>query len=102
MFSSINVYFCLKRVDVVTIGLVPSSDKMRYMEFAPPSMVMPYQFLLPVPDEESRLLGPIRPFQPTVSVPLVHNFFFSVGDMLSYVMCEIQSDTLGFCGVTIF
>jgi hypothetical protein len=37
------------------------------MEFSYPVAIESYKFMVPKPDEESRLWGPIRPFQYSVS-----------------------------------
>ena len=51
----------------------------QYMEFSYPVAVESYKFMVPNPEEESRLLAPIRPFQYAVSWNLFFNndIFFS-------------------------
>jgi hypothetical protein len=45
------------------------------MEFSYPVAIESYKFMVPKPDEESRLWGPIRPFQYSVSYIVVFKLF---------------------------
>jgi len=53
----------MERAQIAGLALAPTPDKMRVLDFTSPVVILPYQFLVPQPDEESHLLGPIRPFQ---------------------------------------
>jgi len=48
-------------------GLVMSHAKFLLFDIASYMLIEPFQLLVPWPQEESRLLAPIRPFQLTVS-----------------------------------
>ena len=62
-------------VDICTYGFVATSDRVDLMDFSILIKNDRYRFILRYPDANSRLLGPIRPFQPTVTF---------VSDLLKY------------------
>jgi len=47
------------------LGFAPSLNYSQ-IDLSVPVMIQPYRLIVPWPDEESRLLAPIRPFQPVV------------------------------------
>ncbi len=49
-----------------SLGFIPTAERLRFMDFSNPTSVEQYRFLLPYPNEQSRLWGPTRPFQNTV------------------------------------
>ena len=53
-------------VDICSYGFVATPERVELMDFAIVKQIAPYRFLLRYPDPKSRLLGPVRPFQPTV------------------------------------
>ena len=55
-----------KEVDVTAFGLTSSYAKYQVIDLSIPMMIEPYSIVVPWPKEESRLLAPIRPFQPPV------------------------------------
>ncbi|XP_046441836.1 glutamate receptor ionotropic, delta-1-like [Daphnia pulex] len=55
-----------KEVDISTLCFLPTLERTQYMEFSYPVAIESYKFMVPKPDEESRLWGPIRPFQYSV------------------------------------
>lgn len=48
-------------------GIIPSPEKYQMIDMSVPVMIEKYYIVVPWPNEESRLLAPIRPFQPIVS-----------------------------------
>ncbi|KAK4002271.1 hypothetical protein OUZ56_004111 [Daphnia magna] len=52
-----------KEVDISTLCIVPTLERAQYMEFSYPVAIESYKFMVPKPGEESRLFGPVRPFQ---------------------------------------
>jgi hypothetical protein len=54
-------------VDFCTYGFVATPDRVELMDFSILVQIDHYRFLMRYPDAKSRLLGPIRPFQPTVT-----------------------------------
>ena len=55
------------QVDICTYGFVATPDRVAIVDFSVLVEIDDYRFLLRHPDPTSRLLGPIRPFQPTVT-----------------------------------
>jgi len=53
-------------VDISPIGFVANQLNYQQFDFSVPKMIEPYVIVVPWPNEESRLLAPIRPFQPMV------------------------------------
>jgi hypothetical protein len=49
-------------------GVTASHAKYLSCDLSTPVMMEPYYIVVPWPKEESRLLAPIRPFQPEVNV----------------------------------
>lgn len=47
-------------------GIIPSPEKYQIIDMSVPVMIEKYHIVVPWPKEQSRLLAPIRPFQPTV------------------------------------
>ena len=63
-------------VDICTYGFVATPERVELMDFSILVEIDHYRFLVRYPEAKSRLLGPIRPFQPTVtfvSVKLKYN-----------------------------
>ena len=56
----------MERAQIAGLGLAPTPEKMRVLDFTSPIVILPYQFVVPKPEEESHLLGPIRLFQQEV------------------------------------
>jgi hypothetical protein len=54
-------------VDICTYGFVATSDRVGLMDFSILIKNDRYRFLMRYPDAQSRLLGPMRPYQPTVT-----------------------------------
>jgi hypothetical protein len=63
----------LKEVDISAIGVDMLHHVFQKIDVSVPVMIEPYRLVVPWPDEESRLLAPIRPFQPLVN-DIYHNF----------------------------
>ena len=59
----------MQEVDISAIGVDMLHNVFEKVDISVPVMIEPYKLVVPWPDEESRLLAPIRPFQ-----PLVNNF----------------------------
>jgi hypothetical protein len=55
-----------KEVDVTGFGVTSSYAKYQVIDMSVPMMIEPWHIVVPWPKEESRLLAPIRPFQPPV------------------------------------
>ena len=55
-----------KETDIFAIGLVASASAYSQIDITVPVMMEPFRLIVPWPEEESRLLAPIRPFQPIV------------------------------------
>ena len=53
------------------MGMSPDPDRVRLVDFTGPVAVTRYHLLNPYPKEESRLYGPVRPFQLQVSFAVV-------------------------------
>ena len=53
-------------VDICTYGFVATPERVELMDFSSLVEMNRYRFILRYPEPKSRLLGPIRPFQPTV------------------------------------
>ena len=53
-------------VDICTYGFVATPERVELMDFSILVEMNRYRFILRYPEPKSRLLGPIRPFQPTV------------------------------------
>ena len=53
-------------MDVTAFGVTSSHAKYQLVDLSIPMMIEPYSIVVPWPKEESRLLAPIRPFQPPV------------------------------------
>lgn len=47
-------------------GVISSHSKFLVVDLSVPLLMEPYYIVVPWPKEESRLLAPIRPFQPMV------------------------------------
>ena len=62
------MYFILeiKEADMAIFGVTASHAKYLVCDLSTPVMMEPYYIVVPWPREESRLLAPIRPFQPEV------------------------------------
>ena len=45
---------------------MPTPEKKLFMDFTTPVVISPYQFVVPYPQAESRLVAPIKPFQKEV------------------------------------
>jgi hypothetical protein len=54
-------------VDISTYGFGATLERVELMDFSISIQLDHYRFLLRYPDAKSRLLGPVRPFQPTVT-----------------------------------
>ena len=54
-------------VDICTYGFVATPERVEIMDFSIVYEIDHYRFLLRYPDPKNRLLGPIRPLQPTVT-----------------------------------
>ncbi|XP_059350480.1 glutamate receptor ionotropic, delta-2-like [Daphnia carinata] len=52
-----------KEVDISTLCIVPTLERTQHMEFSYPVAIESFKLLVPKPGEESRLFGPVRPFQ---------------------------------------
>ena len=50
------------------LGIVASPAYIKQVDISLPVLIDPYRLFVPWPKEESRLLAPIRPFEPVVSV----------------------------------
>ena len=62
--------------DICTYGFMATPERVELVDFSILVEIDHYRFLVRYPDPKSRLLGPIRPFQPTVtfvSVKLKYN-----------------------------
>ena len=57
----------LKETDLAMSGLMSSHSRYQKCDFSTPTMIESFKLVVPYPKEESRLLAPIRPFQPMVS-----------------------------------
>ena len=55
-----------KETDIFAIGLVASASAYSQIDITVPVMMESFRLIVPWPEEESRLLAPIRPFQPIV------------------------------------
>ena len=64
MYSSSMIY--TQKVDISPIGLNPTVNRYKQIDFSVPKMIEPNILIVPWPEEESRLLASIRPFQPAV------------------------------------
>jgi hypothetical protein len=51
----------------MVMGLVANPERYKQLDITVPAMIDPYHLVVPWPKEESRLLAPIRPFQPIVN-----------------------------------
>ena len=65
-------------VDITPIGVDMIHDVYQKIDVSFPVLMDPYRLIVPWPDEESRLLAPIRPFQPLVAIILFNNFSITV------------------------
>ena len=54
-------------VDICSYGFVATPERVELMDFSIVYEIDHFRFLMRYPDAKSRLLGPIRPFQPTVT-----------------------------------
>ena len=54
-------------VDICTYGFVATPERVELMDFSILVEIDHYRFLVRYPEAKSRLLGPIRPLQPTVT-----------------------------------
>jgi hypothetical protein len=54
-----------QEADISALGFAPSLNY-SLIDLSVPVLIQPYRLIVPWPDEESRLLAPIRPFQPAV------------------------------------
>lgn len=70
-FNGNHLFYTLQEVDLVAAGIVPSHAKYQQFDFTVPMQIEPYRLVVPWPEEESRLLAPIRPFELPVST--THN-----------------------------
>ena len=52
--------------DLAPYGILPSPSKYEVIDTTVPFLIEPYRLVVPWPKPESRLLAPIRPFQPLV------------------------------------
>ena len=59
--------FIDKEADITALGLVAVPEIVKLIDASVPVMMNPLRLLVPWPEEESRLLAPIRPFQLTVN-----------------------------------
>ena len=64
-----------KETDIFAIGLVASASAYSQIDITVPVMMEPFRLIVPWPKEESRLLAPIRPFQPIVWKLVLKNSF---------------------------
>ncbi len=64
------------------------SSRTQYMEFSYPVAIESYKFMVPKPDEESRLWGPIRPFQYSVSYIAVFKLFLLPTSNIEILNCR--------------
>ena len=55
-----------QEVDMAPFGIMPSPEKYQIIDMSVPVMIEQYYIVVPWPKEKSRLLAPIRPFQPIV------------------------------------
>jgi len=55
-----------QEVDLAPVGLMPNPQKYQQIDFSVPISMDPCRLVVPYPKEESRLMAPLRPFQPTV------------------------------------
>jgi len=54
-------------VDISTYGFGATLERVELMDFSIEVDISRFRFLMRYPDPKSRLLGPVRPFQPTVT-----------------------------------
>ncbi len=54
------------------LGVTASLAKYLACDLSTPVMMEPFYIVVPWPKEESRLLAPIRPFQPEVCISQTH------------------------------
>jgi len=61
------IYLTNQEVDLSAFGIDLSHSINEKIDISVPVIQEPYRLVVPWPSEESRLLAPIRPFQPWVS-----------------------------------
>ena len=52
----------------MVMGLVATPERYKQLDVTVPAMIDPYRLVVPWPKEKSRLLAPVRPFQPIVNL----------------------------------
>ena len=56
---------------MAVFGVISSHSKFQQCDLSTPIMIEPFGLVVPYPKEESRLLAPIRPFQPIVNLVVI-------------------------------
>ena len=82
----------LQEADILAIGLVASPLAYSQVDISVPVMMEPFRLIVPWPEEESRLLAPIRPFQPIVrakSANYLNSFRFLGLKLFSFISLEV-------------
>ena len=62
-----SIVMKFKKADIAPNGFGMAWSKYQVVDLSVPIMIEPYRIVVPWPKEQSRLLAPIRPFQPLVS-----------------------------------
>ena len=57
-----------QQADLMISGFVANPERYKIIDISVPVLIDPYHLVVPRPKEESRLLAPVRPFQPIVSL----------------------------------
>ena len=61
-----NFLLLSQEADIAPIGQPMTYETFLILDVSVPVLIEAYGLIVPWPDEESRLLAPIRPFQPMV------------------------------------
>ena len=79
-------------VDICTYGFVATPERVQLMDFSIVAEIDNFRFIMRYPDAKSRLLGPVRPFQPIV-------IFLS--DLLKHYLTIISNKVWGLFLITV-
>ena len=61
----------MQEVDALAVGVYPTPERKKNMDFGYIIIGEPYLMVVPRPEEEPRLFAFIRPFTPIVNMPIL-------------------------------
>jgi len=72
----------MQEADIAIFGVISSHAKYLVCDLSTPIMMQRYYLVIPWPKEESRLLAPIRPFQPAVTIWISLQYIFLFAQLI--------------------